>query len=70
MQGTESSETSVFLLNVAASDTEDLDTSPPGLLVVPENFDASGCLAYTNNIGNLISSPFGYNAGCSIDDFQ
>lgn len=69
VQGSESSERQVFLLNVAASDTENIEEAPPGLLVVPENLDASGCLAYTNNIGNIYSSPFGYNAGCSIDDF-
>lgn len=69
VQGTESSESQVFLLNVAASDVEDIDEAPPGLLIVPENLDASQCIAYSNNIGNIYSSPFGYNPGCTIDDF-
>ncbi len=68
VQGTESSESAVYLLNVAASDVEDIGESPPGRLVVPEGFMNSGCLA--DSAANIFSSPFGYNAVCSIDDFQ
>ncbi len=66
VQGTESSETAIYLLNVAASDTEELDQSPPGRSVVPQNFTRDpACTAPTG----IFSSPFGYNPVCSIDDF-
>ncbi|MFK8029206.1 MAG: Ig-like domain-containing protein [Gammaproteobacteria bacterium] len=67
VQGTESSETAIYLLNVAASDTEDLDTSPPGRIVVPQNFTRDPlCTSPTG----IFSSPFGYNPDCATDDFD
>ncbi|MEM7083440.1 MAG: Ig-like domain-containing protein [Pseudomonadota bacterium] len=67
VQGTESSETAIYILNVAASDTEELDQAPPGRLVVPQMFTESPlCTAGTG----ILSSPFGYNPNCAIDDFD
>ncbi len=68
VQGTESSETGRYLLNVAASDTDDLDNSPPGrLTVVPAGFVRD--LACDAPSG-IFSSPFGFNPDCGIDDSQ
>lgn len=67
VQGTESSESAIYLLNVAASDTEDIEEAPPGRSVVPQNFTRDPtCTAPTG----IFASPFGYNPNCSIDDFQ
>ena len=70
VQGTEFAEKSVFLTNVISSDVDDLDNSPPGLLTVPENFTPqAGCFEIGPNAGAIFSSPFGYNADCSVFDF-
>jgi Bacterial Ig-like domain (group 1) len=57
VQGTEFAESLTFVLPVADSDVNSLDTAPPGVSVAPDD---------TTGFPGGLTSPFGYNAECEV----